>query len=94
MKRKFELNRIDPTIYGLSVRTNLVKIDEHLTAIVIDRKSRILMKDFDKIKHISKNIQQRDEQKKIVVATSAPMCSKTLSALKEENISVIDLSEI
>ena len=94
MKRKKELNRIDLMSYGLSVRSNILTRTDNSIAIVIDRKSRIIMKDYNRILHIVDTIQQKDGKRSFVVATSAPVCSKTTKALKEKNITIIGLSEI
>ncbi|MBT6940487.1 MAG: hypothetical protein HN994_08835 [Candidatus Marinimicrobia bacterium] len=94
MKRNNELNRIDSTAYGLSARTNPVKRNDNSIAIVIDRKSRIVMKDFDRILQIVDHVQQKDKHLTFVVATPAPVCSKTKKALKSKKILTISPSDI
>ena len=80
---------IDPAEYGLPSRTHLESLNNYHLALVINRKSRIIMSDgrkimdkIEKIKSIQKNV-------KVSVKTNAPMCSKTLAFLKENKIDVI-----
>ena len=83
---------IDPAKYGLPSRTHLQSMNENHLALVINRKSRIIMSDgrkimakIEKIKSIQKNI-------KVSVKTNAPVCSKTLAYLKENQVDVISES--
>ena len=67
--------KLDPKKYGLSTRAVLIENDQKEIIIVIDRKSRIIMKDGIKIVGQARKI-QRQEQKAIGVKTNAPVCSK------------------
>jgi|TARA_B100001113_G_C21023136_1_gene584436 hypothetical protein len=80
---------LDPKRYGLTPRTKLVKLDNAI-GIIIDRKSRIIMKDGNKILDQANTI-QTIENSPIVLFTSAPVCSKTKNYLLENNISIKNL---
>jgi len=80
---------LDPKRYGLTARTKLVKLDNAI-GIIIDRKSRIIMKDGNKILDQANKI-QTIENSPIVLFTSAPVCSKTKNYLLENNISIKNL---
>ena len=52
------LKFIDPTIYNINPRTKLAKVKDSI-AIVIDRKSRVIMKDGEKILGMAKIIRKK-----------------------------------
>ena len=83
------MQKLEPQSYGLSNRTNLVRIDNSI-GIVIDRKSRIIMKDGDRIVKQAQAIQVK-ENKPVVLITSAPVCSKTKQYLFANNILINSL---
>jgi len=83
------MKKLEPQSYGLSNRTNLVRIDNSI-GIVIDRKSRIIMKDGDRIVKQAQVIQVK-ENKPVVLITSAPVCSKTKQYLSANNILINSL---
>tara|TARA_Y100000817_G_scaffold16943_1_gene12556 strand:- start:358 stop:609 length:252 start_codon:yes stop_codon:yes gene_type:complete len=83
------MQKLEPQSYGLSNRTNLVRIDNSI-GIVIDRKSRIIMKDGDRIVKQAQVIQVK-ENKPVVLITSAPVCSKTKQYLSANNILINSL---
>ena len=83
------MQKLEPQPYGLSTRTNLVRIDNSI-GIVIDRKSRIIMKDGDRIVKQAHAIQVK-ENKPVVLITSAPVCSKTKQYLSANNILINSL---
>jgi len=78
---------IDPKTYNLSPRTKLKKSPEEIF-IVIERKSRIIMKDGHKILSNVKKIEKFEPGKKISVLSSAPVCSKTKQFLHENGVSI------
>ena len=63
---------IDPKKYGLNTRTVLIENEQKEIIIVINRKSRIIMKDGRKILEKVRRIQQQ-ENKIISVKTNAPL---------------------
>jgi hypothetical protein len=81
---------IDPKLFSLPPSTKLKQVGSNQFDIIIQRKSRIIMKDgkgvvakVDKIKH-------HVPKAKISLRTSAPVCSKTKVFLKERGISVLE----
>ncbi|MBL7014328.1 MAG: hypothetical protein ISR83_07900 [Candidatus Marinimicrobia bacterium] len=88
------MKQIDPTDYGLPPRIKLSKVDQKTIAIMIERKSRIIMKDYEKILHIAEKIYKRQKYDKVVLATSAPICSKTKKALELKKIFTVFLSDV
>ena len=61
--------KLDPKKYGLSTRVVLIENDQKEIIIVIDRKSRIIMKDGIKLVNQARKI-QRQEQK--IIGVKAP----------------------
>ncbi len=68
--------------FGLPARTVLEQIDDDTIAIVINRKSRIIMADGKKIAEKVKKIQEKQPSTVVVLKTTAPVCSKTVSFLQ------------
>ena len=83
------MHKLEPHLYGLSARTNLVQIDNSI-GIVIDRKSRIIMKDGHRIVKQAHAIQIKNN-KPVILITSAPVCSKTKQYLSANNILINSL---
>ena len=80
------MKNIDPTQYNLSSRVDLRQDRSGDLLIVIDRKSRIIMKDGIRVLEMVKKINKIDPKKNISVRTSAPICSKTKKRLLENSI--------
>ena len=80
------MKNIDPTQYNLSSRVDLRQDRSEDLLIIIDRKSRIIMKDGIRVLEVVKKINKTDPKKNISVRTSAPICSKTKKLLLENNI--------
>ena len=78
---------IDPTKYSLHSRVKLLCKDKTVF-IVIDRKSRIIMKDGYRIVKIAKQITQVEVEKEVSVLSGAPVCKKTKKFLLENNVVV------
>ena len=87
------MKRIDPKKYNLTSRTTLYKKTDNIY-IIIDRKSRIIMKDGYRISEQAKSIWSMDPGIRIRVATSAPVCTKTREYLRQVNIEVLELSSL
>ena len=85
------MKNIDPTQYNLSSRVDLRQGRSGGLLIVIDRKSRIIMKDGTRVLEMVKKINKIDPKKNISVQTSAPICSKTKKLLLENSIMVKSL---
>ena len=85
------MKNIDPTQYNLSSRVDLRQDHSGDLLIIIDRKSRIIMKDGIRILEMVKKINKIDPKKNISVRTSAPICSKTKKLLLENSITIKSL---
>ncbi|MBU1169325.1 MAG: hypothetical protein KKD44_07150 [Proteobacteria bacterium] len=75
-----------PESLGLSSRTRIRTLSGNHIALVIDRKSRIIMKDGKGILDKAEIIRTRYPDMKISVETPAPVCSKTLAFLEDHGI--------
>lgn len=81
------MKRIDPVSLGL--RKNLIiESDSNSIAIIIDRKSRIIMKDGLKIIDYFNVLKKHFPNKQCILKTNTPVCSKTINFLKEEGINI------
>ena len=87
------MKRIDPKKYNLTSRTTLYKKMDDIF-IIIDRKSRIIMKDGYRISEQAKSIWFVEPGIRIRVATSAPMCTKTKEYLRQVNIETLELNAL
>jgi len=87
------MKRIDPKKYNLTSRTTLYKKMDDIF-IIIDRKSRIIMKDGHRISEQAKTIWSVDPGIRVSVATSAPICTKTKESLRQVNIEVLELNSL
>lgn len=77
---------VDPGQFGLPARTALEEVDSRTLAIVIDRKSRLIMADGRKILEKAAMIRKMQPGCIVVLKTTAPVCSKTAQFLKDHNI--------
>ncbi|HIP37845.1 MAG TPA: hypothetical protein EYG88_00350 [Desulfocapsa sulfexigens] len=80
---------ISPKDFGLPPRTVLEQLDEQTIAIIIDRKSRIIMADGKKIIEKAQKITATLPSVAVVLKTSAPVCSKTTKLLESNGIELI-----
>ena len=80
---------IDPKSLGMSARTVIEEIDQKTLAIVINRKSRIIMADGRKILAKATKIKEAKPGCKVMLKTTAPVCSKTLKYLAGQGIEII-----
>jgi hypothetical protein len=87
------MKRINPKNYNLTSRTILFKKTVNIY-IIIDRKSRIIMKDGHRISEQAKSILSMDPDVRIRVATSAPVCSKTKEFLLRADVETMDLKSL
>ena len=82
--------KIDPEIFGLSPRTILEK-EKNKYYIVINRKSRIIMKDSLRLLQMVTTIQKKANTKNVAIKTTAPVCSKSIAFFKENKIELIQV---
>ena len=80
---------IDPKTYNLPPRTKLLQDNTGSLFILIDRKSRIVMKDGQRVFKIAKDIKKVNQNKNVSLLTSAPVCSKTKKFLLTCSIPVL-----
>ena len=85
------MKKIDPKRYNLSPRLNLQQNKLNELFIIIDRKSRVVMKDAHRILETVNRIQSIEKDRHVSVLTSAPVCSKTQTFLSDNSISVKNL---
>ncbi|MBM9614836.1 hypothetical protein JWJ90_11125 [Desulfobulbus rhabdoformis] len=83
--------KLDPNQFGLNARTRLEQHDPSTIALIMDRKSRIIMADGRKILEKIKKIREVKSGIAVVVKTTAPVCSKTLQFLAEERVDILPL---
>ena len=84
------MKKIDPKLYDLHPRIVLRKTKKDIF-IVMDRKSRIIMKDGYRIFEIVKKIRGFETGKNVSVLSGAPVCSKTQKFLIKNNITIKSL---
>ena len=80
---------IDPADYHLSGKTVLERVGPKHIAIVMHRKSRVIMADGKKVIEKANRIRETEPKTRVILRTSAPVCGKTLRFLKEHDIDVI-----
>ena len=85
------MKKINPKKYNLSPRTILFKKKDSFI-IIIDRKSRIIMKDGERLLKQAQQIKELEPTSKIKIATSAPICSKTKAYLGNQKIPFMSMS--
>ncbi len=81
---------IDPKPYGLPTSTKLKQVGTNQFDIVIQRKSRIIMRDGEGILAKVKKIKNHAPCAKVSLKASAPVCSKTKTFLEGNGISVLE----
>ena len=82
---------IEPKSIGIRSRIKILK-KNNLIIMEIDRKSRIIMKDGEKIRS-NVDIIKNNFNLPVELHTSAPVCSKTRAYLEKENIRVVYLGD-
>ena len=80
---------INPTSLGLPSRTTVEEIDSNTLAIVIKRKSRIIMADGIKILAKVATIKTTRPDINVILKTATPICSKTLKLFEVKGLKVI-----
>ena len=84
---------IDPKKFGMPARTVLEQIASNVIAIVMQRKSRIIMADGKKIVEKARKIQDVLPDVIVILKTCPPVCGKTVVFLEREGVEVTPLSE-
>ena len=79
---------IDPKEFGLPARTVIEELAKNRLALVINRKSRLIMADGRKIMAKATKIREARPGCQLTIRTTAPVCSKTVKFLVDEGIEV------
>ena len=83
---------LNPQSLGLAPRTVVEVVGPDTIAIVIKRKSRIIMADGQKVLVKAEKIKRAKPGSKVILKTSAPVCGKTLQFLADNNIGLVALT--
>ncbi len=83
---------IDPKLYGLPPRTILIKSGPEEFILVINRKTRIIMKDAKAILNKVDKIKERIPDASVSFETTAPICSKSIKFLEKNGVEIIKSS--
>ncbi|MES0490913.1 MAG: hydantoinase B/oxoprolinase family protein [Leptospirales bacterium] len=89
-KKETMNTKVDPKLFGFSSRT-IIEKENNTYFIVINRKSRIIMKDSLRLLQMAKTIQKTVKTKDITIKTTAPVCSKSILFFKENNIDLVQI---
>ena len=80
---------LDPKSLGLPGKTSVEVIDKNTLAIVIKRKSRIIMSDGIKILDKVDTIKTAKPGMDVQLKTTTPICSKTLQLFRKKGLEII-----
>jgi hypothetical protein len=80
--------KVNPKRFGLHHATQLEQSGEEQFTLVINRKSRIIMKDGQAILAKAARIREQVPGAKIRLRTTAPVCSKTTILLAENDVAL------
>ena len=85
------MKTINPGEFGLSARNKIVEIDHSRWALIIHRKTRLIMADGIKILDKINQIKSFQSGIDVSLKTDAPLCSKTRNFLQENGIKIEEL---
>ena len=88
MSKKIILKKIDPKVIGAPSRSLIGEDNSNHIYIIKNIKSRIIMKDGHKIVEAVKQIKNKTNSS-VSLATTAPVCSKTIKFLNKNDIKII-----
>ena len=88
MNIKKELKTVNADEFDLSIRTEIGVDNKNNHYIIKNIKSRIIMETGKKINEIANKIRFKIKGN-VILATTAPVCSKTKKYLKEKKINII-----
>ena len=88
MSKEIILKEIDPKSVGAPTRSVIGQDNNNRLYIIKNIKSRIIMKDGQKIAEAVKQIKNKTNSS-VSLATTAPVCSKTTRFLNENDIKII-----
>ena len=79
----------DPKSLGLPSRNIVEEVNRDTLALVIERKSRIIMADGIKILTKVNKIKAAKPNMNVILKTTTPICSKTLQLFEKKGLEVI-----
>ena len=82
--------KVDPKLFGLHHATQLEQARERQFVLVINRKSRIIMKDGEKIVAKAARIIEKVPGATISLRTNAPVCRKTRAMRRANKVEIIE----
>ena len=88
-----QLKLLNPKEYGLGSRAVIGKTSEEQVVLIKDRESRIIMRDDKKILEQINIIKSKVNNNNVVIATQAPICSKTKKFFTENQIDTVQLKK-
>ena len=80
---------IDPKKFGLTGKTVIEKLGKSHYALVLDRKSRVIIADGKKLIEKAQKIKAVEPGTKISLKSTAPVCSKTIRLLAGHGIELL-----
>ena len=84
-----DMQKINPKIYSINSRTSIFRTTNGGVLVMINRKSRIIMKDGYKIIENVKKINKIEKDANITIKINAPLCSKTKTFLEKKGVFLI-----
>ncbi len=85
---------LDAREFGLSARTRIGRlVNSSVVYIVMDRKSRIIMRDGLRIMRIVEQLKKELPGVPVGLTTNAAICSKTTAYLKENSVEILVLDK-
>ena len=90
LQEAIKMKKINPLKYNLPPRLNIQVNEKNELFYIINRKSRIIMKDGVKIFNHIQKIRKKDLNIKIILKITTPMCSKTKVFLVEKGVNVVN----
>ena len=88
-----DIAQLSPKAFGLSSRTVIEQQDDSTIALVIDRKTRIIMTDGKKILEKISAIKRHRPTCRVILKTSAPLCSKTSNMFAEAGVEIASMKK-
>ena len=83
------MSLVDSKKYGLSSRVKLEYAGENHLKILLHRKSRIIMKDGQRVLDMVSKIKTYDSAIEVGLSITGPICSKTIQFLNDNEIKVV-----
>ena len=80
---------VDPKLFGIPGKTVLEELDKDHYALVLDRKSRVIMADGKKIIEKADKIKKVLPGIKVSLKSTAPVCNKTIRFLADHGIELV-----